>query len=1054
MSALTVEMGLNGDGYFDGMKRAEAQTKSMENAVNRMIQKLTAQHAELSGNTSELTRYQAIQNRATGVQLAALKGLQESIDVEKRAKEALQAREAKLQALANAENKRQNSIKSLLQNIQAEEAAVGKTSAELKIMELRSLGASSAQISMAKASLEAAEKAKVLQAANEQNSAHMQKLHGQYEGLLGSLRSYAAAYLSIAGIRGIGTNIDEYIGIENSLKRVTAGQAALGVAMQETFNIAQQTGSAWSGVASTYQKVARNSDKLNLTQQQVGRVTETISKAAAMTGGSAESVDAALTQLGQALDSGVLRGEEFNSMAEQAPVILQTLGQALGKTVGELRFMAAEGKLTSDIVAKAMLDMSSQVDTEYAKSERTISQSMQGISNAWMQFTGEAGKATGVAKGVAVVADVLSKNLDVVAVTAFAGAIGLIGKSAYGAMAGIKANVSAVVTQRQANIAATAETLRRTQVERVFIQTQLQAAEAEMARMTGMARVAFMEQTIIPLRAKAAAAQVAETAATNAATVATSRLAMAKSMLMGAMGGPAGLVIAGLSVGAMYYAMKDNTDAATGAMNQQIGTVAELNEKIKGLNEAEKARLKLQVQGNLDSANQKIDDFESKIRNLKFSQMLDASDGDGKIAFSWNHADEINKSFDSIKSGASSVGAELQRLEKTGQFTSDQLMALNKSFAESFDPAVQSAKEYGQQLDVLNGKTVTTTVEFQSASGKTIGAEMSSAEALIVSSLQGMSKEFVTAEANYGKSNEQLRIQAMEAELNALATKGATAQTMALAAAEVERAKASYATVEQMKLEDEERKKSAQMAAQNRQYIDQTIAGLDRQIQTLAMSTEQLTAFDLAAAGATKAEIAKTSAMQSVIDAYQRQQAVMADLEGLDKQIARLGKSEIEVKLMDLRDKGANQQQLDYARKQLEYLQQYKTANTSMKSSTDLMKTNAMLDGQSATSFASGVDRFGKSVDNLLGKSDEQVKDKVPQVQYFGPRGSNATETLAASKPTGLANLGTIKLELGDGNQKLSELIKTDSESAKTIMKLFEEASKRQMNETRKRMKN
>ena len=314
MSALSFEFGMDADGYLDGARSVSEQTKSMERAVNRMIDRLTAQHAELSGTGDELQRYQATQNRATDVQLAALRGLQESIEAEKRAKAALQEREAKLRALAATEAKRQNSIGALLQNIRAEEAAVGKTSAELKIMELRSLGASNAQIAMARASLDAAENARRLHDAQQQNSQQMQQLHGQYDGMLGSLRSYAAAYLSFAGIKGMATNLDQYIGIENALKRVTNGQSGLNLAMRDTFNIAQQTGGAWDGVASTYQKVARNSEKLNLTQQQVGRVTETISKAAAMTGGSAESVDAALTQLGQALDSGVLRGEEFNSV--------------------------------------------------------------------------------------------------------------------------------------------------------------------------------------------------------------------------------------------------------------------------------------------------------------------------------------------------------------------------------------------------------------------------------------------------------------------------------------------------------------------------------------------------------------------------------------------------------------------------------------------------------------------------------------------------------------------------------------------------------------------
>ena len=106
MSALTAELGLDDGGFIAGMKRAEGQTGRMESAVNRMIQRLTAQNAELSGTTNELERYQAAQNRATPAQLAALDALQKSIAAEKAAIAERKKQEAATAAVAAAEAKR------------------------------------------------------------------------------------------------------------------------------------------------------------------------------------------------------------------------------------------------------------------------------------------------------------------------------------------------------------------------------------------------------------------------------------------------------------------------------------------------------------------------------------------------------------------------------------------------------------------------------------------------------------------------------------------------------------------------------------------------------------------------------------------------------------------------------------------------------------------------------------------------------------------------------------------------------------------------------------
>ena len=161
----------------------------------------------------------------------------------------------------------------------------------------------------------------------------------------------------MAGIVTVGAAInkmDAYTGLQNRLKLVTDSQAELNTAMNDTFAIAQKTASSWDSTAMVYQRFADNADRLGISMKQTAALTETVSKAISVSGGSAASAEAALVQFGQALASNVLRGEEFNSIAEQAPGLLKAIAFGLDTNVGSLRAMAAEGKITGDVLVESL----------------------------------------------------------------------------------------------------------------------------------------------------------------------------------------------------------------------------------------------------------------------------------------------------------------------------------------------------------------------------------------------------------------------------------------------------------------------------------------------------------------------------------------------------------------------------------------------------------------------------------------------------------------------------------------------------------------------------
>ena len=102
--------------------------------------------------------------------------------------------------------------------------------------------------------------------------------------------------------------------------------------------------------------------------------SELINKQFTIAGTSAAGIDAAMLQLTQAMSSGVLRGEELNSVFEQAPTIIQTIADYLGVPIGKIREMAAEGQITSTIVKNAMLASAEEINAKFSAMPMTFAQ--------------------------------------------------------------------------------------------------------------------------------------------------------------------------------------------------------------------------------------------------------------------------------------------------------------------------------------------------------------------------------------------------------------------------------------------------------------------------------------------------------------------------------------------------------------------------------------------------------------------------------------------------------------------------------------------------------
>lgn len=272
-----------------------------------------------------------------------------------------------------------------------------------------------------------------------------------------------------AGIAGFGVSqlkgfADGYTEIQNKLRLVESASISSSKGLNNVFDIALKTNQSISASSGVYQSFAQNAETLKISQAQVASLTETVSKAVAVSGASATASEAALAQFVQALDGGILRGEEFNSVSKQTPALAKAIAIGLGVTTGELRNMAKEGKLTMDVLVPALERAKESVDDQFNTRILTISAAFENLNTSAIKWIGELDKSTGASEVFAKAIDEIAKHLTIVAsLAAGAGVIWSVGKIRAWIAASIQAS-AAMSAQAAAtrNLAAAQQSLTAT----------------------------------------------------------------------------------------------------------------------------------------------------------------------------------------------------------------------------------------------------------------------------------------------------------------------------------------------------------------------------------------------------------------------------------------------------------------------------------------------------------------------------------------------------------------------------------------------------------------
>lgn len=166
----------------------------------------------------------------------------------------------------------------------------------------------------------------------------------------------ALSFGLLAGaVKGVAQTADAYQLMNARLKLATSSQEEFNTAQKELQRIALATGSPVSSLVDLYGRISRPLKEAGKSQQAILGVTEAVASAFRVSGASAVEAEQGVVQFAQALGSGALRGDEFNSVAEQAPRLMQALADGIGQPVSALKDLASQGKLTADVVTNALI---------------------------------------------------------------------------------------------------------------------------------------------------------------------------------------------------------------------------------------------------------------------------------------------------------------------------------------------------------------------------------------------------------------------------------------------------------------------------------------------------------------------------------------------------------------------------------------------------------------------------------------------------------------------------------------------------------------------------
>lgn len=489
-----------------------------------------------------------------------------------------------------------------------------------------------------------------------------------------SLSKVAAALTGYLSASMVASYSEAWTELNNKLSNSVRASESLVDVTQRVFDISQATRSSLDATATLYARLERGTREYNTSAEDLAKLTSIINQGFIVSGATAQEAENAIIQLSQGIASGVLRGEEFNSVAEQGSRLMVALADSMGVGIGQLRKMAAEGKLTTDVVVKGLLSQGDAIGKEFAKTTRTMSQAFQEAVNNLTKFLGENTTIKSTISAFSDAVITVSKNLDelssVLTVIAtvvgsrYVGALAMATKSKVMMAAASRQESVATLQSARASEYAANMSVRKAQADLASARSAVALAQAEYNVAKGTLAEATALDNLIAKKSLASKAAITLTQATQAQTAAMANSAAAAraaslsmGLLRGAMGmlgGPAGVAM--LAGAAIYYFYQQSKEAREES-NKFADDIRGLTEEYKKFSRAAKEAAIVEAKKHLEVADEEAAKLKYTISLIE-KEIKELNDGFDLFGL---NSDKSAKFTDQLKTAVANLEKQEER---------------------------------------------------------------------------------------------------------------------------------------------------------------------------------------------------------------------------------------------------------------------------------------------------------------------------------------------------------------------------------------------------------
>ncbi|WP_368757754.1 tape measure protein [Klebsiella sp. P1CD1] len=522
---------------------------------------------------------------------------------------------------------------------------------------------------------------------------------GSMERTMSSLSGVAKGLLAALSVQQVASYADAWTELNNKVANsVRTGETQAEV-MQRIFDVSQATQSSLNGTATLYARLERGTRTYNTSAEDLTRLTTIINQGFAVSGATAQEAENAIIQLSQGIASGVLRGEEFNSVSEQGSRLMVALADSMGVSIGQLRAMAAQGQLTTDVVVKGLLSQGDAIGKEFANTTVSIAKGLQVAGNNVTKFFGENSTVKSFAAGFRDSVITISENLEtlssVLLVVAgvmgsrYAGALAMATSAKISDIAASRQQLLAEKQQSQAALIAANSAQRKALADKEAALSSLALAQAEYNVAKGSAAEMLALDALIAAKTRAtmasaalAEAELAQAAASTTAATAARAASVGvglASKALSLIGGPAGAAM--LAAAAIFYFWQKAQQAREEAL-RFADSLDQVNKSMVAMNNS-------QLRGTIADANKSIRVQEDEVSKLEGSvkKLTDRYSNFGpeaeaaaeRMGMGTNYAAEQREVFDQLNQKTRDLSNARDKLSRTLDTASEATRTLNNN---------------------------------------------------------------------------------------------------------------------------------------------------------------------------------------------------------------------------------------------------------------------------------------------------------------------------------------------------------------------------------------